>query len=187
MKIAKPYKQCQPNQLTQGYGVNIQSYQPTGHTGNDWAFANCYGTFLVAPEDVEVISLIDAKNISPDLAPLSRGYGILMRSVKNPERTHLYWHCLPVFPVEEGEVCLQGEPVAQMGNSGFVTQGGKIVPISDRLKPPYYGTHLHQEIRIDGKYTDPFPWVDWDIEVQGVGLTTLQKIINKIINLLWNS
>lgn len=181
--ICRPSKKSTINNITQYYGVNPQPYQPTGHTGIDIAYANCYGEFLVAPEDVEVIQLIDAENISPDLAPLSRGYGILMRSIKNPSVEYLHWHCLPVFPCEEGDFIKQGEEVAQIGNSGFVMQGGTIVPISDRLKPPYYGSHTHFERRENGRYTDPLTYIDWSIEVSGVELSVIQKIINNLIKL----
>ena len=184
--LCKPYKKCKPSHLSQAFGVNPQPYQKNGHVGVDWSFPNAYGTFLLAPEDLVVEKLVKAESISDDTAPMRRGYGIVMRSISRPQRKHLYWHNLPVFPCKVGDVIKQGEEVAQMGNSGFVMQGGVKVPLEDRSKPPYPGTHLHQEIIVNGRYVDPLPLIDWKIKVSGVELNVIQRIINSIKRLLKN-
>ena len=166
MKICKPYKECDLTQLSQRFGVNVLPRQPKGHTGIDFSYK--YGTFLVAPENVVVRSVIKANNINKDTTPLLRGYGIEMSSLENPTRVHLYWHCLPVFPVKVGDIVMQGEAVAQMGNSGFVMSGSnnEIVPVEVRTNAPYKGTHLHQEMRIDDKLVDPLRYIDFSIPIK---------------------
>uniref|UniRef100_A0A7V3JAF1 Peptidase M23 domain-containing protein n=1 Tax=candidate division CPR3 bacterium TaxID=2268181 RepID=A0A7V3JAF1_UNCC3 len=85
----------------------------------DFSPYNGYGKFLCAPENCKIVKVVDSLELSESLEPLKRGYGILMKGVSSPYY-HLYWHCLPVFPVCEGDFVNQGEIVAQMGNSGYV-------------------------------------------------------------------
>ena len=181
LKLCKPYKNCQRNHIGQLFG-NIQGFDGKPHTGVD--FVSQYGTFLVAPELCTVQKIITDSNFNPDLAPLSRGYGILLRSLVNPNVTFLHWHCNPVFPVNEGDTVAQGQPVAMMGNSGFCLSWGAIVPTELRTKSPFPGTHDHFEVRIDGQYVDPLKYIDWSIDIKYDIFTAIKEIINKTLNIL---
>jgi murein DD-endopeptidase MepM/ murein hydrolase activator NlpD len=70
-----------------------------------------------------------------------------------------------------------------MGNSGFVMFNGVVVLDKDRLVKPYSGTHDHFEVRVDGKYVDPLPLIDWTLPVEGASLNIIMIIIKKIIGL----
>lgn len=179
--ICKPFKRATINIITQLYGVNPQSYQPYGHTGID--FIGEYGTFLVAPKRCVITKLVNATTWDLSLSPLTRGYGIVMTDFNSPEYEYLYWHCLPVFPVNIGDIIEQGEVVAQMGNSGFCTSQGQVVPVEIKTDKPFRGTHLHFEVRNNGTLIDPLPLIDWSIPIQDVGLSILQKIVNNLSKL----
>jgi len=174
MKISKPYKNAKPSDVSQGF-----SYK---HPAVD--FASKYGTFLVAPENCIVDVIVSAKKIDESLAPLERGYGIRIKSIANPNTSHTYWHCLPVFPVKVGDTVLQGQPVAQMGNSGSVRTGSKWIPVEIRAKKPYLGTHLHWQYLLEGVPKDPLNYIDWDIPVKYNLLVVIRAIIQNILNLL---
>jgi hypothetical protein len=180
--ICKPYKTASKNYIAQLFGVNPQSWQPNGHTGIDLVSEN--GTYLVAPELCKVERIVTDLNFNQDLTPLSRGYGILLRSLVNPNMTFLHWHCWVVFPVKEGDTVAQGQPVACMGNSGFCMVGGKVVPVELRTKQPFPGTHDHFEVRVNGEYVDPMKYIDWDIPIKYDALTTMKEILLKIFNIL---
>jgi len=184
--ICKPYKSATKTNISQGFGVNPCSYQPNGHTGVD--FCSSYGTPLVAPELCIVSNIIEAKKISSDESDLEKGFGIMLASKINPGVFYLYWHCLPVFPVNLGDTVTQGQPVAFMGNSGFVMSGGKTVAVDIRTIPPYLGTHLHAErfTEENGKriYTDITKYIDWNIPVNYDLITTIKFILTKISNLI---
>lgn len=123
-----------------------------------------YRTYLVAPEHCWVDRVITAETIDEG-EELSRGYGIVLKSFFN-NHEHFYWHCLPIFPVKKGDIVKRGQIVAQMGNSGFVKSGGKVVPLEDRLKPPYKGTHLHWAMKINDEIVDPLKHIDWSIPIR---------------------
>ncbi|HEC66103.1 MAG TPA: M23 family metallopeptidase [bacterium] len=184
----KPYQKASRTHITQHFGVNPKPYQPNGHKGVDWAFK--YGTWLVAPQRSIVSKIIGAKNVSEDLAPLSRGYGIVLKSLVENNTYYLYWHCLPVFPVLVGQEVQQGQPVAQMGNSGFVMSGGWVVPVEVRTTKAHLGTHTHQEEFTEigrREYTNPLLDIDWDIPVRipwMMKLNAIKVILNKMLNLL---
>lgn len=184
--ICKPYKTASKNTISQLFGVNPQPYQPNGHSGVD--FFAPYGTWLVAPELCKITNIIDTpQKLNIDLAPLERGYGIVMQSVSKPNTYYLYWHCMPFFPVEIGDTVIQGQEVARIGNSGFCMVRGEIVPLDIRNVPPYLGTHLHYEkfIEVNGvrTYFDVLPDIDWTIWNSNGVLDDIQKIINKILNI----
>jgi len=186
-KICKPYKSAKPNDITQKFGVNPQGYQPNGHTGVD--YVSSYGTFLVAPEDCEITNIIsNPEQLDESEAPLERGFGLVMRSLSQNDIYYLYWHCLGVFPVQIGDKVKQGQPVAQMGNSGFCMTRGVIVPIDIRNIKPYTGTHLHAEMfkERNGKreFQDITRNMDYTIPVNYDALTTIQIILQKIFNIL---
>lgn len=177
--MLKPFKSCQKSSITQGFIY-------PAHTAVD--FRGVYGTWLVAPEKCIVYKIVSPTTIdlNPENPQLKRGYGMRLESLENANRFFLYWHCLPIFPVSEGNIVEAGQSVAQMGNSGEVrTLEGGIVPLDQRDKPPYPGTHLHEEMTIDGIAVDPSLYIDWSQEVNPSNtLSAIQSILNKIVNLL---
>ena len=185
----RPYKGAHIGKITQQFGVNPQPYQPNGHTGVDMVAP--YGTWLVAPQDVLITNIITNENIDEDLAPLSRGYGIVMQSMANYYIYYLYWHCLPVFPVEIGDKIKKGQQVAQMGNSGMVFYLGKVVPVEVRTIAPYNGTHVHYErfLKENGKrtYLDPIASIDWSSTVDSDWLSEAKLVLLKILRILKRS
>jgi len=186
MKLCKPFQTASRNSISQGFGVNPCSYQPNGHSGND--FVNPTGTWLVAPELCKVVNIIDTpQKLDTDLAPLERGYGIVMQSLAKANTYYLYWHCLPFFPVEIGDTVTQCQEVARMGNSGFCIVRGEVVPLDIRNVPPYLGTHLHYEKFTEEngvrKYYDVLPDIDWTIWNSNGVLDDIQKVLQKILNI----
>ena len=183
MKISKPYFNCSINHISQPFG-NPQSFGGT-HTGVDLAPFGAYGTFLVAPEKVRIKQVITQETFAIKyLENLSKGFGVLMTSLADPNVDYLYWHCLSVIPVRVGDIVEQGEEVAQMGNTGFVLVGGKVVPIELRNSPPYPGTHLHFEVRVNNQYVNPVPLIDWDIPVKRTTLQWIAKVLTQITNFI---
>ncbi len=162
-----PYQKCKKQDVSQRFG-NIQ---PDGkpHSGCDFSPYNGYGIFLLAPENVIIEKVIDSLVLSNSLDPLERGYGILMRSQQSQNIYHLFWHCLPVFPVRQGDYAQKGQIVAQMGNSGNVRRNGAYVPLNERTKTKG-GTHLHWECYRNDEghkiYFDPLLYLDWDTPVK---------------------
>jgi len=179
LKISKPFRNCTPQSLTQGFS---QSHQAVD-------FAGKYGEFLVAICNSKILNTITAENIESTGEELRRGYGIRLQSVENPAVSYTYWHCLAFFPVKIGDTVLQGQPVAQMGNSGFVLSNGKYVEIDIRTIPPYPGTHLHWSMgtnNSDGTYTplDPSKLIDWSIEIKYSIIDTIKAFLQSISNFL---
>lgn len=174
-----PYRGAKLNHITNGF-------RP-GHEAQDFCPIGGYGTFLVAPEDVFIIKIVDSDCISESVAPLENGYGIIMKAV-NGGAYYLYWHCLPIFPVNEGAYVKQGQPVAQMGNSGFCMAGGCIVPIDIRLIPPYKGMHLHYEkyVIVGNKkiYIDPLTDIDFNLPINFDLLVATKEILTKMLWLI---
>jgi hypothetical protein len=150
--MISPYKKASKLHISQGYHE--------GHQALDFAPYNGYGTWLVAPEDVVVESIVDSLVVSESLEPLARGYGIQM--MDRNELHYVYWHCLPLFPVHVGEIIGKGKPVAQMGNSGNVFAGGVYVPPDKRMDKA--GTHLHLEVfrMVGGKRVYEEPNITWE-------------------------
>jgi len=167
--LCPPYKGAKIQDITQGYSDQHRAY--------DWA--SKFGTFLVAMENCIVENITDKEILYDNGWEYDRGFGILLRSISNPEIKYSYWHCLPFFPVKIGDIVLQGKPVARMGNSGYVLSNGQYVPLKDRLKPPYPGTHLHE-----GCPMDTLDRIDWDIPIKFDVLTALMLILNSMSNFL---
>ena len=183
--ICLPYKNAKLSDITQKFGVNPNAIQPNGHTGLDWCPYNAWGMDLVSPCDGKICSIINAQTISDDITELKRGYGIMVKD-DNSDMYYVYWHCQPVFPVNLWQSVKQGKDVvAQMGNSGDVYSQGVFVPLEDRDKPPFKGTHLHQEVfalNEDGtrNYINPLNQIDFSIPVQP---NIFEAIKNIIINM----
>ena len=156
-KISKPYKKATIAHVTQGYHKN--------HTAIDMSFKGGHGTFLVAPEDGTIIKIVNADEIDGSVEDLKRGWGIRIRST-DKTRHHTYWHCMPVFPVDVGQKVKQGQIIAQMGNSGNVRSRGTYVPLLERNKPPYRGTHLHWSMLENQIAVDALRYIDWTIPIK---------------------
>lgn len=178
IKLCKLYSSCTPLQVTQGFH--------DGHKAID--IAGAYGEDIVAPFNAKVIDIVEdvpeqnVDNLSLD--DLRRGYGIKLRSIEDPTIEFLVWHTLPIFSVEEGETVLQGQPICEMGNSGFVLTGGQYVPIDLRTVPPYKGTHAHVELYINGERVDYLKYVDWLIPIKYDVLAFIGKILRNFLRLL---
>lgn len=178
IKISKPFRKASQLSITQGFS--------NSHQAND--FGGKYGEFLVAVCDSKVVNVVTATNIETSGDELRRGYGIRLQSITNPGFSYTFWHCQPFFPVEIGDIVMQGQPVAMMGNSGFVLSNGKVVEIDIRTIPPYPGTHVHWSagVTVNDAYTplDPSALIDWSITVNYNALTAINIILRKILNFL---
>jgi hypothetical protein len=172
MKLVKPFKTCAPDKLTQGF---IE-----GHFANDYVSFN--GDFLVAPFNCKITTIRGVQNYEDikvgDNTYMEGGCGIRMTSIENPALSCVFWHCQTVFPVNVGDIVLQGQPVARMGNTGFVLSGGEVVSYDRRLVPPYPGTHVHITYGTEKEYFDFSQFIDWSIPVE-------YNLRETIINLLW--
>ena len=140
------------------------------------------GTWLVPPEDCRVNRVITDTNFNEDLSSLSRGYGISLHSLDG-KRKYVYWHCMGIFPVNVGDIVKKGQPIAQMGNSGFVKSGGKIVSLEDRYKKPYKGVHAHVNFKIDNVSTDISKHIDWSLPVEYSFLDQINASIQIVLKM----
>ena len=177
LKLCKLYKSCTPSHITQGFHDKHKAVDIRGSYGED----------LVAPFNAKVINIVEdvpEQNIDLSLEDLRRGYGILLQSIENPSVEFLIWHTLPVFAVSEGDTVLQGQPVCEMGNSGFVMQDGKYVDVDLRIIPPYKGTHAHVALRIDTVPVDYLQFVDWTIPIKYDPFLFISKILRNFLRLL---
>ena len=180
MKLTKPYKECQPSHLTQGFHEN--------HKANDWGFK--YGTFIVAPFNAKVLTIRKPDNVSELPEYLRGGCGIRIQNIEDPTVSMTIWHCNNFFPVQEGDTVLQGQPIAIMANSGFVMANGKYVEIDIRTIPPYPGTHAHISMGQEkgGVYTDLdySKFIDWSIPISYNWFDTTKIILKKALAFLQN-
>jgi hypothetical protein len=153
-KLCKPFRNCTKANISQGF-IKGQ------HEAND--FYSFYGDILLAPENVKILNIIDSDMTAPeDWGSPDNGYGILMASIENPERTYSFWHCWANFPCNIGDTILKGKPVAFEGNSGYVISGGVVIKGEARFKPPYPGTHDHITAKDENGSFDFSQYVDWD-------------------------
>ena len=178
MTIVKPFKNAKPTDITQGFSDS--------HQAND--FASTYGTFLCAPFNAKVLNIVTASNIETTGEELRRGFGIRIQSIEDPTISMTFWHCLPFFACEIGDTVLQGQPIGQMGNSGFVLSGGVYVEVDIRSLPPYPGTHTHISMgqNIGGVYS---PWdyskvISWDIPINYSVIDTVSFLLKKLASFL---
>lgn len=174
MNYCKPYKNAKPSDITQGFSDT--------HKANDWVSA--YGTWLVAPFNGKVVAIQGADKLDSSDFEMERGCGIRILSIENPEIGFCYWHTLEFFPVKVGDTVLQGQPIAQMGNTGFVYSNGGYVLIKNRLDGNHPGTHAHISCGTQEEYFDYSKLIDWSIEVKYDLLTTISAVIQNIINFL---
>jgi len=178
IKCCYPFKGFTNKSITQGYNSN--------HFAVD--FTAPYGTFMVAPFNCKISCIVSGNVLDNSVSGLESGYGIRMVSIEDPNVSVCYWHCLPVFPVSVGDTVLQGFPVAQMGNSGYVLSNSELVPLSKRLIPPNLGTHCHCSMNIKGESIEGIVDIRnyWDrtIEIKYDLKTTILSLINKIKNII---
>lgn len=174
IKIAKPYKTAKLSDITQGFNEQ--------HKAIDWA--SKYGEWLVAPFNAKVAVIRSPDKLDGTDFDLKAGCGIRLISIEDPTISFMHWHCLPVFPVEVGNTVMQGEEVAQMGNTGFVISNGIVVPYELRDTPNYPGTHDHSTMSIGEELVDYSKYIDWSIPVGTNILEKTMKVLQKISNLL---
>lgn len=148
MKLLKPFRGATFHSIS-------THYNPT-HKATDWWYK--YGTPLVAPENGKVIRILGNEYTPGNTHPLAKGYVIEIEGESGLQ--HEYWHIMPYLPVKVGDIVTRGQIVAYMGNSGNVLSNGKYVPVADRTKAPYYGTHLHQNVIRGEEYLDPYILID---------------------------
>lgn len=160
-KLSKPFKGFNPAyHVTQIFHKDHQSIDVASRSPN---FG--YGTPLCAPEDVKIIEIIGDTYTPGSTRNLERGYGVWMQGLETG-LMHQYWHTLPILPVNQGQTVRRGKIVAYMGNAGLVRSGGIYVPLAERTKPSYKGTHLHWTVFKDatqpytGTKIDPLPLID---------------------------
>ncbi len=167
---------------------NITQIFHDGHLGLDIISTNFkygYGTPLVTPERSLILGITDEK-VTEDNKDLEKGYGVRFRGLETGHE-YLYWHCLPIFPINGGDEVGRGQIIAYMGNSGRVTVGGNLVPLSERTTNPYHGTHLHIQMYKGRELIDPFPFINWNWEPQygfADSITAQLKVLNKIAKLI---
>ena len=173
--LCPSFKGATVKSISQGFSSQHPAIDLAGKLGED----------LLAPENCKITSIVDAgTKIDGSNAGYSRGYGLRMTSIANHNTYHNFWHTLGVFPVNLNETVLQGQPVAEMGNSGSVYSNGVYVPIEIRTKSPYFGTHLHWEYIKDGVPADPLPYIDWNFPINYSVITMITKIFQKLFRIL---
>ena len=177
--IYPPYKNAKLSDVSQGFSFV--------HQAIDFAPSSGYGTFLVAPERVIVERIVTKTSMADNFDELKRGYGIKMKSVSNSYRHYLYWHCLPVFPVDEGDLVEAGAIVAEMGNSGLVYSNGVYVELADRTTT-HKGTHLHLEcydiVNGTAVYSDVLKIINFSQDINLGIVKATSQIFTKMINLI---
>ena len=187
--MTKPYEKASISHVSSPFQA-LEQYRDMAHEGTDFWFDGCYGTPLLAPEDCVVEKIVTPNKLyssdDPEyLKKLNNGYGILLRA---KGYRHLYWHCMGIFPVFEGENAPRGKIVAFLGNSGQVYRDGKFVPLSIRHEKPYMGAHLHYELwDMSGKKLDVAKYIDWLTPVKMKPLdvlTSVKVILLKMLALL---
>jgi hypothetical protein len=183
LKLCKPFRNAHNSCGVYG---KAQGYHE-GHLAND--FYSFWGDTLLAPENVKIVNIIDEGMTSPeDWGTYDAGFGILMASIENPQRTYSFWHCRCAFPVNIGDVVLKGQPVAYQGNSGYVISGGVVIKGEARNTPQHPGTHVHITAKDENGPFDFSERVDWDTEppydiqarIKATQLTII-KILNYLI------
>lgn len=169
--LCPPFKGATPQSITQGF-------IPKQHEATD--FAGKYGTWLVAPFNCKITRIKCTVDFEKNTHyEMEQGFGVLMTSIENPNMRVMYWHCLGFFPVIEGDIVLQGQIVGQLGNSGYIMSNGKYVPIDDRTKFPFFGSHLHLSMGIGDKNVNFLDYVDWKRE-SNYGIIDVIKSISNI-------
>ena len=189
MKIVKPFKNCYPNSLTQGF--TLKQHEACDYTGK-------FGEFLLAPFDCRIERMIRGEKLNGNTQEVETGCGLLMISTENPNYRVSYWHCQPIFPVEIGELVKQGQPVAQMGNTGAVYGNGQFYSVAEREQEysestpsnlPKKGVHVHISYGFgDGSAEgtvnrDISKEIDWTIPVSYSLLDAISMTLKSILKI----
>lgn len=163
--ILKPFKGASYQNITQTFHQF--------HKAIDWfpagKLATAYGFPLVAPEKCKVKKVYTSTKITDlheeqpnTVGSIQNGYGLWMVGLETGYE-HLYWHTLPILPVNEGDIVEKGQIVAYCGNSGNVISGTEYVPIEERTTS-FKGVHLHQAVLKDGVAINPLTVIDMETE-----------------------
>lgn len=119
-------------QITSNYGWRFGN--TNFHTGTDFSGAGAYGKPIVAACAGKVAF------VNTTFTP-GYGYGKYVIIDHGGGITTLYGHCSAIN-VQVGQTVAQGETIAQVGSTGWST-----------------GPHCHFEVRVDGKHTNPIPYL----------------------------
>lgn len=183
-----PYKNARISDITQTFWHTQSDGNP--HTGVDWCPKNPWATYLVSPCNGIVEDIRTDENFYDEFwASFQRGYGIVIKD-DDDQSYNLYWHCIQVFPVYKGQRVSKGKTViAQIGNSGLCYANGVEPKPEDKIKPPFPGTHLHQErYHFDEHYNkiyyDPLMFTDFSILVQPNMWDYMKNILINMIKLV---
>lgn len=120
-------------QITSAYGWRFGN--SNFHTGTDFSGAGAYGHDIVAANAGKVAFVNTA--FTPGY-----GYGKYVIIDHGGGITTLYGHCSAI-DVQVGQVVAKGETIAKVGSTGWST-----------------GPHCHFEVRVDGKHTNPMPYLE---------------------------
>jgi murein DD-endopeptidase MepM/ murein hydrolase activator NlpD len=126
-------------ELTDAFGARRHpiSHRPDFHNGIDMAAPA--GTDVLAPAD-GVVTFVGRQAGYGRLVILNHGDGLRLDADDGAEPVHIetYYGHLRRMTVQEGQRVTRGQVLGEVGSSGLST-----------------GTHLHYEIRIDGRAIDP--------------------------------
>lgn len=104
------------------------------HTGIDISGSNIYGKSIVAANSGKVVFV--QRSYTP-----GKGYGIYLIIDHGGGMSTLYGHTSEIL-VDVGDYVTRGETIARVGSTGWST-----------------GPHLHFEIRVNGKHTNPMSYL----------------------------
>lgn len=121
------------DQVTSPYGLRFGN--SNFHTGMDFSKAGAYGQEIVAANAGKVAFVNTA--YTPGY-----GYGKYVILDHGGGITTLYGHCSEIL-VQAGQVVAKGETIAKVGSTGWST-----------------GPHCHFEVRVNGKHTNPLPYLE---------------------------
>jgi murein DD-endopeptidase MepM/ murein hydrolase activator NlpD len=119
------------------YVLPLRSYTLTSKFGARWGREH-KGVDLAAPDGTPYYSVARGKVI---LARPYGGYGNCIILDHGDGVTSVYGHSSRIR-VKEGQIVEAGELIGNVGNTGYS-----------------FGAHLHLEIRLDDKQTDPLPYL----------------------------
>ena len=141
--------------ITSPYGMRtLPGRNPVFHYGIDFTGSN---KFALAPCDITVDRILEVDREYPcrfklikgkfeidNTVPLGRAWTpyVIAHSSDSPEISFVFKHISPVKGLSVGDIILEGGKVGELGNFGFSM-----------------GSHLHFEILINGKHTNPAKWL----------------------------
>lgn len=162
--ITKFFKGMKPHHITQHFHAGHQATDFFGDVVSGFYGKLGFGTPLCAPEEL-LITQIRGDGFTPnDHTNFLNGYGIFARGIETGI-DYLFWHTTAFFPVNAGDRVKRGGIICNMGNSGYVTQQGKVVPLEERDEiGEEAGTHCHVQCEKDGKRIDIEPLINWNLQ-----------------------